>query len=249
MKYLFTVCNLLLILVCANAQNQDSVGYVEYSFNAGATNERIEKLWFTKNSMLLTLVFPSVSKTPLFANKKYNSLEDSLADATTIQDLDRIQERDRQLIYRNIADPFYIRTSPMNGKRYCYYDTVPNRDWELTSDTQTIADFACVKANFTFRSGEKGYVWYAPAIPVPFGPETLYGLPGLILEVGSYESPYKISTLKIKIPYDEKIDMRPCLNSTLVSKDEFNRLIHANNNQGIQKMLQKIQKQKDQNNQ
>lgn len=199
--------------------------------------------------MLLTLVFPSVGKTPLFANKKYNSLEDSLADAATIRDLDRIQERDRQYIYRNITDPFYVRTSPINGKRYCYYDTVPNRDWTLTSDTLTIAGFACVKANFTFRSGEKGYVWYAPKIPVPFGPETLYGLPGLILEVGSYDTQYKISTLKITIPYREKIDMRPCQNSALVSKNDFNRLIQANNEQGIQKMLQKIQKQKDENNQ
>ncbi len=137
MKCLFTFCNCLLLLICAHAQTpKGSVGYVEYAFNSGTPNERIERLWFTKNNMLLTLVFPSVGKTPPFANKKYGSLEDSLADLKTIQDLDRIQERDRQLIYRNIADPFYVRTSPINGKRYCYYDTVPNRDWELTSDTK-----------------------------------------------------------------------------------------------------------------
>ncbi|MFT4154190.1 GLPGLI family protein [Parafilimonas sp.] len=250
MKYIFTVCSLLLVLIHINAQtNNDSIGYVEYSFNEGAANVRTERLCFTKNSMVLTYVEPSAGKWPLFANKKYNSLEDSLADVKTIQALDRNQERDRQSIYRNVKDVFYIRTSPINGKRYCFYDTVPNRNWELTPDTQTIAGFACLKANFTFRSGVKGYAWYAPELAVPFGPETWYGLPGLILEVGSYDNFYKISVLKITIPYEEKTNLQPCINSKLVSKNEFSKIQQENNEQGLQQLLQKIQKQKNGNNQ
>jgi len=51
------------------------------------------------------------------------------------------------------------------------------KPWSITNEAKTIQQHKVVKA--TYNDFE---VWFAPDIPVPFGPKGLGGLPGLILE-------------------------------------------------------------------
>ena len=53
--------------------------------------------------------------------------------------------------------------------------------WKIVSETKKTGSFVCKKATTTFR-GRNYIAWYAPNIPVSFGPWKLNGLPGLILE-------------------------------------------------------------------
>jgi GLPGLI family protein len=232
---------LLSILFCNTvfAQQDNVLGYIEYTRSSETSNTQTIQMWFTKTSCLSILTPASARTWPAFAHKKYFSISDSLNDDKKIKVLDSsLMKNPTNITYRNIQDAFFIRSYIINGKKYCVYDTIASRSWQLKSDTQTIAGFKCLKADFTFSSGERGYVWYTPDIPLPFGPETLYGLPGLIVEVGSYDIPYKISVQKIQIPYYETVNMQPCLHSKLITRGEYNKLIQEAN-QNMEKMLQK----------
>ena len=60
-------------------------------------------------------------------------------------------------------------------------ETTPQFNWKLEKEIKKIGKFTCKKATANFR-GRNYTAWYAPEIPLPFGPWKLNGLPGLILE-------------------------------------------------------------------
>jgi GLPGLI family protein len=233
---------LLMLVTFSLAQQNKQTAYVEFVYNNGNSMNQTIVLKFNAKECLETVYPPSARNWNNFKTKQYNSLSDSLHDAEMIKLLDSFFiKTDTRTIYKNIEDAYFIRSSTIDEKKYCYYDTIPPRDWELTSDTLTIAGYKCLKANFEFKSGQKGFVWYCPDIPVPFGPETLYGLPGFILEVGSYNSNYSIKLKKIQIPFNDNNNLQPCNNAKLVTKAQYQKLINENNN-NFEKMMLQLQK-------
>jgi len=52
--------------------------------------------------------------------------------------------------------------------------------WNLTQETKNIGNYLCYKA---ILGKQNNFAWYAPEIPVNFGPKNYHGLPGLVLEV------------------------------------------------------------------
>lgn len=96
-----------------------------------------------------------------------------------------------KIFYRNIKSKEFIKNvetlgSPINVEmKYNKYD------WEITKETKKIGKFTCFKAVAIFkehnplRKVENTFtpvVWFTMDIPLPFGPEGLDGLPGLVLE-------------------------------------------------------------------
>ncbi|TXI98513.1 MAG: GLPGLI family protein [Chryseobacterium cucumeris] len=70
------------------------------------------------------------------------------------------------------------------GDEYIGYKTQPlKKNWQLLPDTLTIQGVLCNKAIRTNGSSSEITVeaWYAGSIPIPDGPITEYGLPGLIM--------------------------------------------------------------------
>ncbi|MBO4994617.1 MAG: GLPGLI family protein [Muribaculaceae bacterium] len=64
-----------------------------------------------------------------------------------------------------------------------YSDSVPTLEWNFSSnDTDTIMGYECRKATTEF-AGRNYTAWYAPELPLPFGPYKFGGLPGLILKI------------------------------------------------------------------
>lgn len=71
-------------------------------------------------------------------------------------------------------------------------------DWKLSKESKKIGKYTCYKASSSKSvEGPKGLVtvaltaWYAPEIPVRFGPKHYSNLPGLILEVQEGEVVYR----------------------------------------------------------
>jgi GLPGLI family protein len=77
--------------------------------------------------------------------------------------------------------------------------------WEITDESKVVAEYKCLKAKTTFR-GREWIVWFAPDIPVPFGPWKLHGLPGLILESCSADNRYCMQAVKIEFKRDAILD-------------------------------------------
>lgn len=80
-------------------------------------------------------------------------------------------------------------------------------NWQLLPEYKTILGYKTQKAKINF-GGRVWNAWYALDIPITDGPYKFYGLPGLILEVGSTDREYvftcqgikKIETQNIVLP-------------------------------------------------
>lgn len=81
----------------------------------------------------------------------------------------------------------------------------PTINWKFDKETKKIGAFTCKKATATFR-GRDYIVWYTTAIPIPYGPWKLNGLPGLVLE--GYDSEYKIYFYFKNIEYPLKKEVK-----------------------------------------
>lgn len=68
------------------------------------------------------------------------------------------------------------------GRDYEYTESLPQHQWVVSpNDTLQIAGYTCWKATTRFR-GREWTAWYAPELPLPYGPWKLVGLPGLIMK-------------------------------------------------------------------
>ena len=101
------------------------------------------------------------------------------------------------------------------GKQFIIVENIEKPDWKLVDDTKKIGDYTCFKAKLTIPVSDKQKkeyeeflkkeeikpslfkmeepkdktitAWYTPEIPVSFGPNNYWGLPGLILEINEPE--------------------------------------------------------------
>jgi GLPGLI family protein len=81
--------------------------------------------------------------------------------------------------------------------------------WKLTKTSKTIGDYNCFKAIILNHKNVETavFAWYAPEIPLSFGPKNFNGLPGLILELNSEKATYIAS--KIKLSDKTKVIKKP----------------------------------------
>ena len=66
---------------------------------------------------------------------------------------------------------------------YCYEETIPVIDWNIEQNKDTtIIGYHCLFA--TMQYGGRHYnAWFAPDIPIKYGPYKFNGLPGLIMKI------------------------------------------------------------------
>lgn len=70
-------------------------------------------------------------------------------------------------------------------------------DWNVDyKEEREIAGYICQKATGHYM-GRDWIVWYAPELPISYGPWMLHGLPGLIFEALDVSEDHKFSILKI----------------------------------------------------
>ncbi|NML56334.1 GLPGLI family protein [Chryseobacterium cheonjiense] len=68
-------------------------------------------------------------------------------------------------------------------------------NWELADETKIINTIICKKAKVKFK-GRNWIAWYAPEIPLPYGPMKFSGLPGLIIKITDEKEDYDFELVK-----------------------------------------------------
>jgi GLPGLI family protein len=138
--------------------------------------------------------------------------------------------------YLNLKDKISIEEADIFGKEFLIVEPLEKPDWKLLNETKKIGDYNCFKAELIVQATEKQkeeykeflkkeetkpalfkmdepkdnviMAWYTPEIPVSFGPNKYWGLPGLILEINEEETIILCSKVtlsnkeksKIKVP-------------------------------------------------
>lgn len=78
-----------------------------------------------------------------------------------------------------------------------YEDIYPNQSWEIHKDTLSLCGYTCQKAVCHFH-GNFFIAWFAPQIPLGYGPWKLGGLPGLILKATDKDELYSFECVRIE---------------------------------------------------
>ncbi len=138
--------------------------------------------------------------------------------------------------YLNLKDKICIEEADIFGKEFLIVEPLEKPDWKLINETKKIGDYNCFKAELLILVSEKQrkeyeeflkkekvkpalfkmeepkdkviIAWYTPEIPVSFGPNNYWGLPGLILEINEEDNIILCSKVtlsnkeksKIKVP-------------------------------------------------
>lgn len=91
---------------------------------------------------------------------------------------------------------------------FIYEDTLPNIKWVIGEEKKNIGGFVTQKATGEHR-GRIYEAWFAPEIPVSYGPWKLGGLPGLVLHAESQDGELSFTVDMIQIPAQDKIEIKP----------------------------------------
>lgn len=87
-------------------------------------------------------------------------------------------------IYRDMKQKKFLNRHLLprvNNMIYEYKESIPHFNWQITSDTLTIAGYLCHKAK-THYAGRQWTVWFTSQIPIDCGLWKFNGLPGLIMQ-------------------------------------------------------------------
>ena len=124
--------------------------------------------------------------------------------------------------YTNSATDTIIEMSPTLGN--IVHEPL---EWEITNKKKTIGAYTCYQAiareEFMSRKGDyyhtKVIVWFAPEIPLNFGPKNYVGLPGLVLEVE--RDSFTITATKINLNPNKEIKIkRVKSNEKMITREE-----------------------------
>jgi GLPGLI family protein len=145
------------------------------------------------------------------------------------------------LYFKNLKEKRFVSKTDIMGKTFLIKDSIPNYQWQLTSETKNIGNYTCYKATFTqevenrtmtVENGETKQIkksetimttaWYTPQIPISNGPTIYHGLPGLILEINDGRT--TIVCTEIVLNPSEKITISEPDKGKIVSQAEYDKI-------------------------
>ncbi|MGL2962239.1 GLPGLI family protein [Flavobacterium sp. RSB2_4_14] len=152
--------------------------------------------------------------------------------------------------YLNVKEKNSITEDEIFGKEFLIVEPLEKLDWKLGNETKKIGDYTCFKAELLVPVTDKQrkdyeeflkkeetkpslfkmeepkdktiIAWYTPEIPVSFGPNNYWGLPGLILEIN--EEDKIILCSKVTLSNKEKAKIKVPNTGEKVSQKKFDEI-------------------------
>ncbi|HWJ30083.1 MAG TPA: GLPGLI family protein [Flavisolibacter sp.] len=91
---------------------------------------------------------------------------------------------DKNVVFTDYNKGMSISQKPVWEETFLVEDSLQKIKWKITPDTRTIAGFECRKAVGILDDSIAVFAFYTDEIMITGGPESIHGLPGMILGVG-----------------------------------------------------------------
>ena len=152
--------------------------------------------------------------------------------------------------YLNLKENKSITEDEIFGKEFLIVEPLDKPNWKLVNETKKIGEYNCYKAELLIQVTEKQIeeykeflkkeetkpslfkmeepkdkviiAWYTPEIPVSFGPNNYWGLPGLILEINEDETIILCS--KVTLSNKEKTKIKVPNTGDKVTQKKFDEI-------------------------
>lgn len=135
----------------------------------------------------------------------------------------------KNIYYYNSITGERLTNKEVNGDHYLVIGNMKDINWTLTNQRKKIGNYSCLKATFILKiKNSKGTffkevtAWYAPEIPVSFGPKDYCGLPGLIIELKEGNITY--SAYKLILNPKEKIEIQKPKKGKIITQEELDKI-------------------------
>ena len=132
--------------------------------------------------------------------------------------------------YTNIRTKQLLKTVKDDKTYLISMRPLKPEDWKLSKESKLIGKYTCYKATSSKQvEGPKGMVnvaltaWYAPEIPVRFGPKQYSNLPGLILEVQEGEVVYRC--VGIALNQSSKVAVSAPVKGTRITEAAYDKIV------------------------
>ncbi len=148
---------------------------------------------------------------------------------------------DDYALYQNVTEQKYTEQNDLMGKQFLVQDKLEKPEWKLEKETKNIGQYTCFKATLTEEVEKRTFqkingegeeeikkvtkvttAWYTLDIPVQHGPESFWGLPGLILEVNDGEMSMMCTQVVINPKNGVSIDIPT--KGKKVNEEEFEKI-------------------------
>lgn len=158
--------------------------------------------------------------------KNYENLDDESEPSRWQEMMSYWMGSDNQ-IYRNLEENVFVEKKGFQGKTFTITGEIQDTmKWKIMPSTDKILGYSTMLATAMADSSEVK-VWFTTEIPKPFGPMSMGGLPGLVLQMEMNADKFgmrvvasKIDTRKIK----DKEFKRP-KGGQAVTRDEYNDIM------------------------
>jgi GLPGLI family protein len=242
-KILFIV--LFLLIEIAYSQNfQGKVSYKSYILENEIDSTTLQK----KSKQVadaLSIFNKSLKMYPMTFELKFRNRESVFQKNAVMKtdndygyELAEIYFGGKNIYYTNSNSGEKITNKEVYGAVYLVTSNMKDIKWTLTNQRKKIGNYSCLKATSTLKTkNSKGIfykevtAWYAPEIPVSFGPKDYCGLPGLILEL--IEGNITYSAYKLILNPKEKIEILKPKKGKIITQEELDKIglsLSKNNN-------------------
>lgn len=226
---------LFIVVGNVNGQNNLQTSVVTYKIivnsNLGYSNlsktEKDKIKLITNSTKLIECQLYFNSYSSLFQQVKKMGLENDYSyklASTFIRGVNYSNIKDeKRILVKNISDEVFLVSMPY--KQY---------EWVVTKESKKIGNYICYKAigtkavlnSITNNKKQQDIVaWFAPKIGVPFGPNGIDGLPGLILET-TFNNVCIYAT-DINLNDTNENALKPPTEGKEITEEAYLKLIHA----------------------
>lgn len=194
MKKIFSLLSLCLVAIAASAQQKADI---LVSYDCTSPNKKNQPVT-SKMTLLaspteakyfndLSLWVDSLKSTPEGKAKYMEIIKKACMtvepDGSTSWDLTKGPvKKSYTYVFTNLANESLTHYSKYGEDNGYYLEPLSELKWTIVEDsTAAVLGYECIMAESDYH-GRHWKAWFAPEVPMPFGPWKLHGLPGLILK-------------------------------------------------------------------
>ncbi len=137
------------------------------------------------------------------------------------------KSRNKELVFhRNFENEKRTDLIEILGKTYLVQDSLQKIDWKVMNQIKEVAGFICMKAVTEDKvKGQKIVAWFTGDIPVASGPEQMFGLPGMVLELDADDGTVTVVATSVEMKKLDKELVLPKLKGKKVTNKDFDAVV------------------------
>lgn len=188
----------------------------------------------------------------VFYNPSNRGREQVVNEVTSLNDVTAVMERLNSIKtqFPN-PNPLEVLVSIAPGSKYTYRNEVgsdklwyeevrPALSWEMTDRDSTVCGYACLQAK-TRLYGRDWTVWFAPEIPLSYGPYILGGLPGLILDAEDADGLFHFTAVGLEQnPANAQVALMSTKDAVKCTRSKYLTLREKANGQSLNERLREM---------